>query len=661
MKKIVALVLALSMLLCVMPTFALAEEAPTIVKIGTHWADGEDPFKINETTGAYTITDESDRLIRVQAWEKVKEELNVEIQFVQYAKDTQEELVLSVVAGNPVCDVAMMWNGVEVTILGQNILQPLTPYADIFEGDAAWMLLDPVYGDNYFVRTGVDYDQYFSLLVNLSMLEKVETLKEDDGTILYPMEMLERGDWTWNNFRDYLAKIQAYYANTPAPEGAEHSTVAAYEMDYRFSALAAALSNGGGIYSDGELKVASQETKDAVAFVRGLLEDGLAVDCGVYDNGYEPHWCQPGYDFGRGAAVFAECHVWGIAGEINHRTEAGESVALMPYPRPDRLAFDDPAYQQVISVGDCWGVLKGVPEEQARIALEALKLYWQTYYQIKGGVESMDDYKAATAEAQAASLGLDILNPEYGDDVLNAFIYNANKCQGNDFSGLVGMRNDWDKIVGKGIYGVEGMPAYDVAIEANLDVFANVVKDMEAILGSSEIHDNQAPKVSTSGTVTLAKGADIVGVDFTEYFTAEDGIDGVLDPASGTFDTSKVDTATVGSYKVKGVYADTTGNEGSADLTVIVYNPDNTEAPTLTVKAELPTVAMDTDANSIDWSAYVDSAVDADGLDVKGTLKADLSNLDTFTPGDYPVTLTVTDYAGNTAEVEITVTVAVAE
>ena len=67
------------------------------------------------------------------------------------------------------------------------------------------------------------------------------------------------------------------------------------------------------------------------------------------------------------------------------------------------------------------------------------------------------------------------------------------------------------------------------------------------------------------------------------------------------------------------------------------------------------------DASSINWNDFVESAVDADGLDVAGSINADLSTLDTSTPGDYSVKLTVTDFAGNTADTDVTVTVAAAE
>lgn len=642
---------------------------PTIVRIGTHWVDGEDPLKIDETTGGYTMTNisgEADRLLRVQALEKVKEELNVEIQFVNYAQDTRQELVLSVLAGNPVCDVAMMWGGSENTVLAQNILQPLEGFADVFANGGEWMLQDPVYGHNFFLKSGVSFYPRWPLLVNLSMLEKVDTLKEEDGTTLYPMELFERGEWTWSTFKDYLQKVQAYYNTVPAPDGAKVSHVMAYETDHRFATLSASYANGSGIYANGALSVNDPHMIEAVQFIKELRDLEVMCDPDVYDDGFTPQWLEGCYDFGRGATVFTDMADWTIGGQINARTEAGESVAMMPWPRADRLAVDDPEYSMPITIGDVWGVLKGVDEAQTRTALTAFRLYWETYYQLKAAQEgdmeitSMSEYPAAMATAQATTIGLDIMHPEAGESILNMLSYIGTHMSA-DFADLLGMRVPWDTVLGKGFYGVDGTASYEVAIEANLTEFTKVVEDMEAILGSTEIHDNQAPNVSTTGTVTLAVGTDIATVDFAQYFTAEDGFDGVLDPAAATYKTDAVDTATVGSYKVKGIFADKAGNEGSADLTVIVYNAENTTEPTLTVKTELPSVAVDSDASAINWKNYVEAATDADGLDLTGAITADISQLDTSTAGEYPVTLTVTDYAGNTASAEITVSVAAAE
>jgi hypothetical protein len=655
MKKLLALLLALAMVICCLPV--LAEEAPIVIRLGTHWVNELDPHMIDETTGNFTIGDEEDRLIRIQAEEAVLAKHNVKFEYVQYAQDTRSELVLSVLAGNPVCDIALMWNGSENTVLAQNILQPLDDYAGIFEG-AAWMMPDKVYGHNYFINANQSFTQYFSLLVNLTMLEKVDALKDADGNTVYPTDLLERDEWTWSTFKDYLTKIEAYYANTPAPEGAKVSTVQAYETDHRYATLAAMYANGGAIYGAKGLQVNSKESIEAVQYIQSLRDAGVMVDCGTYDDGYTPQWCESGYDFGRGATVFAECPIWHIKGQVDNCTARGESVAIMPWPRPDGLAKDSKDYRQVISVGDVWGVLKGVSPEKTELGLKAFRTFWETYYELKAGVTDMDEYKSTVAETEAMKYGLDIFNEKLGDGILNAFLFNSEKCVPNDFANLLGMRDPWDRIVGKGFYGVDGMPSYEVAIEANLNQFTDTMAQMEAILGSTELHDNQAPSVHAEGYVAVALGTDPSEIQWSNYFTAEDGFDGTLDPADATYDDSGVDLTAIGTYQVKGIFADKAGNEGSAKFGVVVFNPENTTPPTLVLKEELPTVAMDAEAILIDWAGlYVESAVDADGLDISINLSADISQLDTSTPGEYPVVLKVTDFAGNETSVEITVTV----
>jgi len=53
----------------------------------------------------------------------------------------------------------------------------------------------------------------------------------------------------------------------------------------------------------------------------------------------------------------------------------------------------------------------------------------------------------------------------------------------------------------------------------------------------------------------------------------------------------------------------------------------------------------------------VESATDKDGLDVKFSVFADLSELNATEAGNYNVTLTVKDYAGNETAATIAVTV----
>ncbi len=665
MKKFASLFLALTLLCGLLPaTLATAAaEEPTVIRWGTHWVDGDDPHKINETTGEYTIGDEADRLARIAAEEAVLKELNVKIEYVQYAQDTRSEIMLSVLAGNPVCDLAVMWNGSEPVVLAQNVLQPLDDYAYIFADGGEWMFSDKVYGHNYFLNKNVSFNQYFTLLCNVTMLQKVDTLpKNEDGSVITPMQLLAEDKWDWSHFTDYLTKIQAYYANTPAPDGAKVSTVQAYESDYRFAAMSLVYANGGAVYGANGLSVDAPETIEAVQYVKSLLDAKLMVPCGLYDDGWVPQWCESGYDFGRGSTVFGDCPIWVIKGQVDACTARGESVAVLPWPRPDDKTKDDPTYRQVISVGDCIGVPKGLTPEKTELALKTFRLYWETYYNVKGGVNNIDEYKTARARDEAIAYGLDIYNEQYGQSILDSFIFNASKCVPNDFAGLLGMRDAWDEIVGKGFMGVGGMQSYDVAVKANMNKFSDKIAEMEAILGSDEINDNQAPEVTVTGTAALPLGSDLSAYDWTQHFTAKDGVDGVLDPEMGEYNTEKVDVNTVGTYKVKGTFADAAGNTGSKELTVVIYDGANTTAPTLVAKAELPTIAMDSDVTAINWANdYVETATDANGLDLKDKVTAVLDTLDTTSPDSYDVTLTVTDYAGNTTEIVITVEVVVPE
>jgi hypothetical protein len=108
--------------------------------------------------------------------------------------------------------------------------------------------------------------------------------------------------------------------------------------------------------------------------------------------------------------------------------------------------------------------------------------------------------------------------------------------------------------------------------------------------------------------------------------------------------------------------ADKSGNEGSMNTTVIVFNPDNKTAPVVTPVEGYRQIKLDEDVSKISWKGdFIASAVDADGLDVSANIAADISSLDTSTPGDYDVVITVTDFARNSSEVTLTVTVGEAE
>lgn len=644
------------------PTSAPADTTsePTIIRFGTHYVQEVDPYYQDEVTGEYVMA-EAQREASIAALNAVKEKLNVEIQFVQYAGDTREVLLQSVMAGDPICEIAWMWGGSEGTILAQNILQQLDDYAYLFleDEDTSFMLYDQLFGHYYFLGAPMRFYPRWPLVFNIDYIEAVDTLKDENGNTIYPTTLFEEGNWTWSVFKDYLAKIDAYYQGSSAPVNSDRR-ISAYQTDYRFAALSASYSNGGAVYGTNGLQVASTETKEAVAFIEELMDANL-LTTDNYDDGYTPGWTWSGNNFSNGESVFTDIPDWYIGGATSAASNRNESIAMVPWPRPDDMAFDDEDYRQVMTASDSIGILKGVSKEKTELAIKTVQEYYRAYYTALGGTNTVAEYKEQYATKQAASLGLDIFHETIGDSVLSTFLYISKMAVSNDYSDLIGIRGKWDDIVMKSIYGIDGYASYDVAIEANMSIITNVTDEINVILSTTGAVDNIAPTLDriAAKPFPFALGTDPATIDWTQFFTASDGVDGVIDVMTGTYDMSATDFSTIGTY-TKGVIAtvsDKAGNTKSSSYDVIIYDPNNTVAPTFTAKADYRDIVLDEDTSAISWSDFIETATDVHGFSLLARITADLSQLDTSTPGEYSVTLTVTDFAGNTATVTINVNV----
>lgn len=625
-----------------------------MIRYGTHWVPELDPNHTDEVTGDYTMG-ERERQAALAGLAAIKEEYNVEFEFLQYPVDVQSDLMTSVLASNPICDIALLWGGVEPTILAQNVLQDLSDYTYLFEDEeASWMLKDSLF-DGYYLLNNEFGMTSFPLVVNMTMLEAVPDVE-------LPTTLFKNGEWTWSKFEELLTKVQAYYSNTEAHADAHYDYVQAYETDFRYAALAAIHANGGAIY-DGGVSADSDEAIEAVQFIKNLMDKELLTVCNLYDDGFTPEWTRGSGDFGLGATVFTDCASWLINHESSQRADAQQSIGIIPWPMPDDATVDSDSYKQSTNGGNSVAILKGVSPERTELALKSFILYWQTYYKTLAGVDSIADYQEAEALDQLAGYGVDLYNDTYGQDLIDCYTYIMGHINTN-YANLMGIwedgtnHNQWTEILGKSFYGIEGMSSYDVAIKANLTNLTNKTDSIAAILKTEGVHDNQNPSITKEDNVALAAGTS--DVDWTQYFSAEDAVDGVIDITADSITVSEeLDLSTPGKYEkaVTAKAADKSGNEAESSITVIVYNADNTTAPTAAAKEELPTVSLNTETSGINWSDYLETAEDADGLDVKGNVSADLSTLDTTTPGEYDVTLTVTDYAGNTAEITVKVTV----
>lgn len=632
------------------------------IRLGTHHVPGLDPHYTDDVTGEFVMA-EAEREARLAAEEAILNELGVVFEYVQFAGNTTEVLLQSVMANDPICDIAWMWGGSEGVILAQNVLQQIDDYAYLFEDEEySWMLYDKVFGHNYFLGAVMRYTQRWPLVFNIDYIEAVDSLKDEKGNTIYPTTLFEQGKWTWSTFRDYLAKIEAFYANSSAPNRPERR-IDAYQTDYRFAALSAIYSAGGSIYGSDGLQVNSEETKKGVAFISNLMNQKLLIT-ETYDDSVTPGWTWNGGNFQGGESVFTDIPDWFIPGAATQAADRGQSIGIVPWPREDSLSLDDERYNQVMTVSDSIGILKGVSPENTELSLKALRLFYQTFYTHMAGVETIAEFKDAYATSQAAAIGFDIFHELAGESILESFKYVSKKVVGNDYSDLIGLRVKWDEIVANSLYGVNGTPAYDVAIEANLNIFDTVISDMTAILSKEGTNDNIKPNVTTAFDSPLAipVGSSMEDPIWGDYIIATDNIDGTLDISTMKLEfLYEVDFSKVGlnDSAFKAHFTDKSGNTNYKTISFIVYDPTNTTPPTITAVAEPAPIKVDTNVADIVWKDnFIASALDSNGFDITRNIVADISELDTTTPGTYKVKITVSDFAGNSSQTEVSVVVA---
>lgn len=636
-------------------------EEPTVIRWGHNWIAEMDTTYRDPVTGESPLSPE-DMNARLYAEQQVLEKYNVKIEFVQYPSDVTEIILQTVLAGDPIADIVRVTNGNQGQILAQNVLQPLDDYADLFaEEDDQWMFWGEVYGHNYFMNNVMRFGSNDLLCYNIGILSKVEALKVD-GVTKYPADYFAEGNWTWSVFEDMLEKISPYIKQSW--DGCH-----AYQTDYRSATLQAIYANGGEVYGDNGLGITSNETKEAVEFIDRLVQKGLLFSEGQWYNTHEVQGLMDTWRFQWGHTAFVNLPQWLAGDMVSAFADRGDAMGVVPFPRPDDVAADDPSYRQLNDATDCYGIPRGLSEERTELAVKVFKEYTQSYYKYKANSDNAMDFIRSedSIKNEAIRLNFDITNEEYGENILNAFKYivEGDNAFVNDYSKNAGIYEYWStEILGKSLFGIDGSAKYSVEVEAKKGIVDDLIKSYETTLSGTEIKDTIKPKFEEVEGPVLAfpAGTDPAAVDWTIYMTATDNIDGELDMKKANVDYSDVDFSKVGVYDSKLVYKiqDAAGNEVTATRTVTIYNGNNTTAPTLVVKGaeEYRTLAVDEDPSSVNWKDdFVVSATDADGLDIKANIKADLSELDTTTAGEYNVELTLKDYAGNETKTTIVVKV----
>ena len=619
----------------------------TVIRYGTHHIGEEDPNAKNPVTGEYLMGEEA-RQIKLEALEVVKEELGVDFQFVQYPSDVTEALLQSVLAGDPLCDIARLPQGSQGTVLGQNILYPVDEYIDLLGENPP----PKVYGKQYFINMrGNNVHPLSSLMYNINYIEEVPALKVDGKTV-YPTDLYEKGEWTWSVFEDYLKKIDDYYSTSKAPERPEYR-IEAYKTQYQEAALQAIHSAGGSIYDEEGLKVDSPETIKGVKFIEGLIDKDL-LKTTLQEGTSTP---VTGDDhvaaFKKGESVFTNFHDWRGKEVSSALAKRGESLGFVPFPRPDDMDFGDVNYRQVRTPGETYAILKGIDEDKVELAIKAYFLYEEAQDRI---------YLEKRGEPRInIILQMDRFHPEIGEALDRVYNESISKTFINEMGDVAGVMSTFYKIMGDALWGANGSPSYEVAIEANKGLLEDIITSTSNLLQSDDAKDNVGPKITSTATpYILPLGTDLTEESIRSNLKIEDNVDGEIDNSDATI-TFNTEFKEIGVYEeaITVSAKDSCDNETIKKFKVTIYDPNNTEHPILEPKAEeeFPVLPINKDVTTIKWREnFIQEMKDASGIPLE-KVEADVSNLDTTTAGRYEVTLSVADYNGRITERVIYVTV----
>lgn len=656
------------------------------IYIGTHGV-GDDPRWRNPVTGESYQTFARQQA-GLKALDVVMEKYHVDIQWVTWPNSSSQDCLQSVLAGDPICHLANISTGSLANVLGQNVLQTLDEYIDIFQTpDTEWMLRPEFYGDYYFFSPDPAFITDWPLCYNATMIEQVPDLKDENGNTLYPYTLYKQGKWTWSVFEDYLEKIQSYYNGKKASNGRD---IVPYDTNYMHLLQMGLHSNGAHIYDGNTLGVDTPEAIEAAEYLIKLMDKELIIcSAAQYGKSNANGNSSTNNTFEAGASVFMNAARWRMGAIGGTLAERGESMGIIFFPRSDRIPYTGDykegasEYSVPMPAVDSMAVLKGFSTEESRLAINAYVTYNIELYKSLGKVDSITEYRKANLETDALSYGIDIFHPVIGDGNLEIFTTMSTlKCnETGEIMNLFGPFNM--EIFGKAVYGLDNSPSYTVALKSKIQGIYDRIASVSEALKTEGAIDNVAPginQINYNIPIVFPKGTVEAEINWSEIFTISDNVDGVYEfkrengeyllkanpPAEEEneheFEKGKLEIDTTGvDFSLVGVYTDGIrvratdryNNTSEKYFTLYIYDEENKEPPVLEIKETLPSLPLETDTSTVKWAdLFVDRAEDAIGIDLRAFVSANVEELDVTNIGVYPITIHVTDFTGNRTEID---------
>lgn len=321
-----------------------------VIKIGTWY----DHYYDSTHTSIYddpSVSDEELAQAHFDIVAEIEEKYNVEIEFVNLTyTGIQESINTSILAGTPDCDIyeVDLSFGIAAALNGYAIdLETILPEdSDVFTDQMVFKG----------VNIGLDEGTYLfntnsaeTLLTNTYMLAYNKQMLDDAG-LEDPNALYERGEWTWDKWREYMLKL------TQDTNGDGTIDVYGYGSRWDFLVYNLLMSNGATIASTDTETLSSPEVAEALDFMYNMYN---------VDKVARP-WNADDFDDNQNAYVDGKVAFYIDAAWIssaNVNSELDFDVVWCPWPIGPSGNQETNALKNVSS-GNAWMIPAGVKDPE---------------------------------------------------------------------------------------------------------------------------------------------------------------------------------------------------------------------------------------------------------------------------------------------------------
>ncbi len=334
-----------------------------VIKIGT-WYDHYYDSTHTDIHDDPSVSDEELAQAHFDIVKEVEDKYNVEIQFVNLTyTGIQESINTSILAGQPDCDIyeVDLSFGIGAALNGYatNLEDILPADQDIFNDQMVFSQVDIGLDEGVYLFQSNSAEM---VLANTYMLAFNKQMLDEAG-LEDPNALYERGEWTWDKWREYLLAL------TQDTDGDGVTDVYGYGSRWDFLVYNLLMSNGTAIASSDTENLSSPEVTEVLDFIYNMYN---------VDHVANP-WNSDDFDYNQNCYMDGRVAFWIDAAWISSANEdANLEFDVVWCPWPIGPSGDESTNKfKNVSSGNAWMIPAGVedPELVYNVFYD-----WQNWY-----------------------------------------------------------------------------------------------------------------------------------------------------------------------------------------------------------------------------------------------------------------------------------------